>query len=384
MASSPSVLLSSPPPTAKDGSRFIDSNYLQKQSHVPANFKWPEEDAASAQEELNAPVVDLEGFFNGDVVATENAAKLIRSSCLRHGFFQVTNHRVDADLIQLAYDHVDDFFNLPIEEKIKVQRRPGSPYGYSGAHMDRFSSNLPWKETFSFAFQDGPEKTVADYFKFTISKDFEQTGLVYQKYSEAMHSLSLSIMELLAIGLGVDRMLYREFFEDAVSIMRTNLYPTCQEPNLSLGTGPHCDPNALTILHQDLVGGLDVFVDNKWHKVRPVLGALVINIGDVFAALSNGIYRSCLHRAAVNSHKERRSLVFFMCPRADKVVKPAEELVRKGEGGTRKFPDFTWSDLLEFTQNHYRVNETTLENFTDWFLSADRSNFKPTHFKPTH
>ncbi|CAB4297820.1 unnamed protein product [Prunus armeniaca] len=55
----------------------------------------------------------------------------------------------------------------------------------------------------------------------------------------------------------------------------------------------------------------------------------------------------------------------LMCPRADKVVKPVEELVCKSEGGTRKFPDFTWSDLLEFTLNHYRVNETTLENFTD-------------------
>ncbi|BFG18480.1 hypothetical protein CerSpe_047540 [Prunus speciosa] len=145
-------------------------------------------------------------------------------------------------------------------------------------------------------------------------------------------------MELLAIGLGVDRMLYREFFEDAVSIMRTNLYPTCQEPNRSHGTGPHCDPNALTILHQDLVGGLDLFVDNKWHKVRPIPGALVINIGDVFAnALSNGIYRSCLHRAVVNSHKERRSLVFFMCPRADKLVKPAKELVRTSEGAQESF-----------------------------------------------
>ncbi|CAL8996472.1 unnamed protein product [Prunus brigantina] len=150
-----------------------------------------------------------------------------------------------------------------------------------------------------------------------------------------MHGLALSIMELSAIGLGVDRMLYREFFEDAVSIMRTNLYPTCQEPNLSLGTGPHCDPNALTILHQDLVGGLDVFVDNKWHKVRPIPGALVINIGDVFAvrkALSNGIYRSCLHRAVVNSHKERRSLVFFMCPRADKLVKPQRNLCPQMRG----------------------------------------------------
>ncbi|KAI5354557.1 hypothetical protein L3X38_007452 [Prunus dulcis] len=118
-------------------------------------------------------------------------SSLIRSSCLSHGFFLVTNHKVDGDLIQLAYDHVDHFLNLPIEEKIK----------------------------------DGPDSIVANYFEFTIGKDFKETWLVYQKYSEAMHGL-----ELLAIGLGVDRMLYREFFEDAVSIMRTNLYPTCQEP----------------------------------------------------------------------------------------------------------------------------------------------------------
>ncbi|BFG18479.1 hypothetical protein CerSpe_047530 [Prunus speciosa] len=135
MAASASVVLPSPR-ASKDGSRFIDSTYLQKQSHVPSNFKWPEEDVVSAQQELNAPVVDLEGFFKGDIVATENAAKIIRSSCLSHGFFQVTNHRVDADLSQLAYDRVDHIFKLPIEEKIKVQRRPGSPYGYSGAHMD--------------------------------------------------------------------------------------------------------------------------------------------------------------------------------------------------------------------------------------------------------
>ncbi|KAL6296320.1 hypothetical protein ACE6H2_004462 [Prunus campanulata] len=70
----------------EDGSRFIDSTYQQKQSHVPSNFKWPEEDVVSAQQELNAPVVDLEGFFKGDVVVTENAAKLIRSSCLSMDF----------------------------------------------------------------------------------------------------------------------------------------------------------------------------------------------------------------------------------------------------------------------------------------------------------
>jgi len=49
-----------------------------------------------------------------------------------------------------------------------------------------------------------------------------------------------------------------------------------------LGTGPHCDPTSVTILHQDLVGGLHVFADNKWKMVPPRLDAFVVNIGDTF------------------------------------------------------------------------------------------------------
>ncbi|KAL6296319.1 hypothetical protein ACE6H2_004461 [Prunus campanulata] len=351
---------------------FIDSAFLQKQSQVPTGFVWPEADLVSAHQELNEPLVDLEGFFKGDVVATENAAKAIRSSCVSHGFFQVTNHGVDLNLIKLADDHLDQFFKLPVEEKAKVKRCPGSPYGYSGSHADRFSAKLPWKETLSFAFHQGPNPVVADFCKSKLGKDFEETGRVYQKYCEAMHNLALSITELLAISLKVDRMHYREFFEDAHSILRCNFYPTCQEPSLSLGTGPHCDPISLTILYQDQVRGLDVFVNNIWQTVRPIQGALVINIGDTFSALTNGMYKSCLHRAVVNSQKERRSMAFFLCPRDDKVVKPPEDLLRI-EGMTRKFPDFTWSDFLRFTQYNYRPDETTLQKFSNWLLSADNN-----------
>lgn len=97
-----------------------------------------------------------------------------------------------------------------------------------------------------------------------------------------MKHLSLAIMELLAISLRVDRWHFRKFFQDGSSIMRCNLYPPCQEPGLALGTGPHCDPTSLTILHQDQVGGLEVFANNGWQTVRPRHGALVINIGDTF------------------------------------------------------------------------------------------------------
>lgn len=168
------------------------------------------------------------------------------------------------------------------------------------------------------------------------------------------------------MSLGVGKSYYKEFFRDTSSIMRCNFYPTCQDPDLVLGTAPHCDPNSLTILHQDQVGGLEVFVDNKWKSVQPRPDALVINIGDTFTALSNVIYKSCVHRAIVNRQVERISLAFFFSPKEDKVIVPPQDLV----SGPRKYPGFTWFDLLNFTQNHYRADHATLQNFTLWFLSS--------------
>lgn len=101
-----------------------------------------------------------------------------------------------------------------------------------------------------------------------------------------MSKLSLGIMELLGISLGLDHQAYfREFFEGNDSILRLNHYPPCQKPDLTLGTGPHSDPTALTILHQDQVGGLQVFTDEKWHSVTPNPGAFVVNIGDTFMVI---------------------------------------------------------------------------------------------------
>ncbi|KAI4337878.1 hypothetical protein L6164_016245 [Bauhinia variegata] len=347
----------------------FDPSLLQKQQCVPTIFSWPKEYLVEALEELQAPVVDLKGFLRGDDDATEHAAKLVREACVVHGFFLVINHGVDSQLIDEAYHQMDSFFKLPVHEKSRVRKTSESMWGYSGAHAHRFSSNLPWKEALSFPYHDNAEEpVVTHYFNSNLGKDFEQTGMVFQKYCRAMKDLGLKLMELLGISLGVDRLFYRDFFQDGSCIMRCNYYPSCQQPSVTLGTGPHCDPTSLTILHQDHVGGLEVFSSQKWQKVRPRPDAFVINIGQTFTALTNGRYKSCLHRAMVNSCKERRSMTFFLCPKEDKVVRPPEDLVVRE--GTRKYPDFTWSDLLDFTQKYYRADEATLQNFTKWFQTA--------------
>ena len=168
-----------------NGGVLFDSSLLQRQAKIPKQFIWPQAERPSTLEELEAPVVDLEGFFKGDQVSTQRAVRLIRDACSTHGFFQVINHGISASLCRDAFDFTDSFFKLPAERKLRARRRPGSTWGYAGAHTDRFSSRLPWKETLSFGYNEADSESVlAEYFVSVVGMDFEKIG-----YKEHIHEI---------------------------------------------------------------------------------------------------------------------------------------------------------------------------------------------------
>ncbi|KAG8061889.1 hypothetical protein GUJ93_ZPchr0003g16851 [Zizania palustris] len=349
----------------------FDATVLSGQADIPSQFIWPEEESPSPEdaEELDVPLIDV-----GAGVDRSEVVRLVGEACERHGFFQVVNHGIDPALLADAHRCVDAFFTLPLPEKQRAQRRPGESCGYASSFTGRFASKLPWKETLSFRYsvENGGGEGVEDYLVGKLGEEHgRQLGEVYGRYCSEMSRLSLELMEVLGESLGVGRGHFRRFFERNDSIMRLNYYPPCQRPLQTLGTGPHCDPTSLTILHQDDVGGLQVWAEGRWRGIRPRAGALVVNVGDTFMALSNGRYRSCLHRAVVNSSAARRSLAFFLCPEMDRVVRPPGKLV--DAANPRAYPDFTWRSLLDFTQRHYRADMRTLEAFSDWLAAASAS-----------
>uniref|UniRef100_UPI00235F5556 2OG-Fe(II) oxygenase family protein n=1 Tax=Pseudomonas asplenii TaxID=53407 RepID=UPI00235F5556 len=72
--------------------------------------------------------------------------------------------------------------------------------------------------------------------------------------------------------------------------------------------------SALTFLLHNMVPGLQLFHHGKWITAKCIPGALILQLGDQVEILSNGKYRSGLHRGLVNKEKVRISWAVFCCP----------------------------------------------------------------------
>lgn len=157
----------------------FDASVLRHQLLLPKQFIWPDEEKPCLNApELQVPLVDLGGFLSGDPLAAMEASRLVGEACQKHGFFLVVNHGIDAKLISDAHRFMDDFFELPLSQKQRAQRKTGEHCGYASSFTGRFSSKLPWKETLSFQFsadQSSPN-LVKDYLCNTMGTEFEQFG----------------------------------------------------------------------------------------------------------------------------------------------------------------------------------------------------------------
>lgn len=160
---------------------IFDASHMKRESNIPTQFIWPDhEKPCAVAQDLPVPLIDLMGFLSGDPLAAQQAAKLVGEACQSYGFFLVVNHGVDANLISNAHRYMDTFFELPLSEKQKAQRKIGEHCGYASSFTGRFSSKLPWKETLSFQYSGGENSShiVEEYFLRTLGESFNHLGYV--------------------------------------------------------------------------------------------------------------------------------------------------------------------------------------------------------------
>jgi hypothetical protein len=105
-------------------------------------------------------------------------------------------------------------------------------------------------------------------------------------YFGTMRELSRMVVEILTECLGLEPDTFTKLeTADAMCNARVNHYPACPDPSKVFGIHGHTDPQIVSIVFQDEVGGLQVLRNGKWIGIRPDDSTFVVNVGDTFQVL---------------------------------------------------------------------------------------------------
>jgi isopenicillin N synthase-like dioxygenase len=291
------------------------------------------------------PVVDLSGLHG------ENRAELVeqmRAASEEWGFFQIVNHSVPGEYMDEILKVHTEFFEMPMEEKMKYYSDDvRAPFKYGVGQVATSYHEQAWKDHLTLLYQENMDTT-------NWPKVPARFIEITEAYNHAVNKLKSELMQALSEGLGLQSNELDDVF-GPVQRTYTNFYPKCPEADRVFGARPHSDPNSITILLQDDVGGLEVrdLKYREWVQVKTIPHAFVINMGDQMEVFTNGKYRSISHRVRVNPDKNRISIASFISPKPRTVVEPSPLLV--GEEGPLYKGDNFRDYLLGFYAND--INE---------------------------
>lgn len=309
------------------------------------------------------PVIDFKPFLLGSASERSAIARAIDRACRRIGFLVLVNHGVSPVLCDDVYTASHRFFDLPDEEKRKVEQwKDDVMRGYSPllreslAHSRDEMAPGDLKESFSIGPIDVDSSDA--YFTNPNARPFFIENIwpnqpawfrsSWETYYRAMSALAADVMKAFALALGLNEEFFQDKIDRHISVLRVINYPAQQVTPApgQLRAGAHTDYGSLTILRQDgQPGGLQVRNDDGlWLDVPFVPNSFVINIGDLMMQWTNDQWRSTLHRVvnppeSVRGESRRQSLVFFHQPNYDAVIECIENC--RQHGAPAKYPAVT-------------------------------------------
>ncbi|CAI9761684.1 unnamed protein product [Fraxinus pennsylvanica] len=308
-------------------------NVQQLSSHsskdIPLRYIRPELniEKVSFDESLQIPMIDMSKLDTEISVVYDRELLKLHIACKEWGFFQLINHGA-SEAIEEMKVVTSEFFKLPLEEKMAYEQTPDNIEGYGQAFVVSEDQKLDWGDMLFLLPLPVSQRNMRFWPKTPAS--FRST---LEKYSMELQKIALKLFTLMAINLGIDPEKLTAAYKDCNQGIRMNYYPPCVHADKVIGLTPHSDATGLTLLIQvNEVQGLQIKKDRQWVPIKPVPGAIIINVGDIMEIMSNGEYSSIEHRAVVDFEKERLSIAAFHSPNITTKIGPLHDLVeKKGE-----------------------------------------------------
>ncbi|WP_409319517.1 isopenicillin N synthase family dioxygenase [Pseudomonas sp. KCJK9016] len=295
---------------------------------------------------------------------------------LRHaardvGFFYLTGHGIDADLLRQVQDHARQFFALPDSEKTAVGMI-NSPHfrGYNRAASEITRGQPDQREQFDLGAEREVLPLTADSPLWARLQGpnqwpqaLPQLKPLLLDWQQAMTHMSLRLLRAFAQALALPENAFDRLYGDKpnehIKLMR---YPGQSSTASNQGVGAHKDSGFLSFLLQDQQAGLQVEIEEgRWIDALPRDNTLVVNIGELLELATNGYLRATVHRVVSPPEgSERLSIAFFLGAQLDAVVPlyplPAV-LLREARGPASDplnplFRDVGWNYLKGRLRSH--------------------------------
>jgi len=299
------------------------------------------------------PLISVRGLFGKDRKAFMETADAMGNAARTFGFFRICDHGIDRQLFEATYRTAETFFAQPEAFKqhyyiAKSSNHRGYvPFTEKGDYPDEVNRSY---EAFDMGLDlpaDDPDylagnKVLGPNVWPALAGFHEAVSRYYGKVS-GLGRLVCSALEAhleLPAGSMTDQM--------SKPISQLRLLHYVRQPNIrehkSVNMGAHTDYECLTLLHTRNQGLQVMAQDDTWIDVPVDPNVLIVNIGDMMEAWTNGIFRSTPHRV-LNLSPERYSLPYFVATNHDTLIKPFAELV--GKNDTPRYEPFYAGEHLE-------------------------------------
>ncbi len=275
------------------------------------------------------------------------------AACRDHGFFLLRNHGMD-DAIEQMWRAASAFFDQPSEVKREVLRTESIPLGYYDRELTKRKRDL--KEVFDYM-QPRADGSDRNQWPAGQSEFFDALSRFFTEASSVAERTLRLVYRALA-GDGISQLATPEG-DPRTSTVRLNYYPVADplsgdEQLAVAGLGDmalhhHTDPGVLTLLLQDMTGGLQTLSkEDGWIDVTPEESTIVVNLGDSLQVWSNDNYRAAIHRVVPmttlkNGSDGRFSTPYFYNPKGDAMLEPLSAL----SADTPLYRPFTWREYIK-------------------------------------
>jgi isopenicillin N synthase-like dioxygenase len=287
---------------------------------------------------MGVPVIDIAAFLDGSDL--EGVARAVARACEEIGFLTIVGHGVDAGVIERMRAVSRAFFDQDMAVKERVRRanldhaRGYFRYGEVALAKSLGVQTPPdLKEVFSMGPPVAPagvagEAATIHFGPNLWPMEMPEVRVAFTAYFEALSMLASEVMEIFALGLGMDRRFFADKIDHAPSSLAAVNYPEQAVAPLpgQIRAGAHSDYGTLTILlSENRPGGLQVRDRaGAWVDVVTRPDSFVVNIGDLMMQWTNDRWISTVHRV-VNPPPDalgsrRQSIVFFHNANHDALV----------------------------------------------------------------